>query len=285
MTIKGPLRKQVIIPMSNDNINKFMKDSSLYITNINQSLRNTKSEVLVDFIRSDISSVTIVTNKVAVQSDLYIIENYIKKVEDIDTVNVNISQLPQSKSYLKIIGIPYFPHNSSNERLTPSEVESIIKQNQIFDNIVLTSKLCVIKVSSKSDILIIWIDIWDVQSGSKAKSLINRCFKVGRFIATIQGANMNPDIPQCKNCWQWRYVTMSCHIHGSKCIKCNGPHKTENHRQFRWCCKVNEKTNLPRLKTKKGEQCPHFFKCSNCHGDHQANSNLCPFWKYKFYCE
>ena len=90
MTTKGPLRKQVIIPMSNDNINKFMKDSSLHVANINQSLRNAKSQVLVDFICSDISSVTIVTNKVAVQSNLYIIKNYIKKVKDINTVNVDI---------------------------------------------------------------------------------------------------------------------------------------------------------------------------------------------------
>jgi len=201
MTTKGPLRKQVIIPMSNDNINKFMKDNSLHVANTNQSLRNTKSEILVDFIHSDISSVTIVTNKVAVQSDLYIIENYVKKVEDINTVNVNIPQLPQSKFYLKIIDIPYFPHNSSNKHLTLSEVKSIIKQNQMFDNVVLMSKLHVIKVSPKSDILIIWIDIWDVQSRSKTKSLINRCFNVERFIATIQEANMNPDISQCKNCW------------------------------------------------------------------------------------
>ena len=49
-------------------------------------------------------------------------------------------------------------------------------------------------VSSKSDMLIIWIDIWDVQSGSKAKSLINRYFNIGRFIATIRGANINPGI-------------------------------------------------------------------------------------------
>ena len=148
--------------MSNDNINKFMKDSSLHITNINQFLRNAKSEVLVDFIYSDISSITIVTNKVVVQSDIYIIKNYVKKVKDIDTVNMDILWLPQSKSYLKIIGILYFSHNSSNECLTPSEVESIIKQNQIFNNVVLMSKLHVIKVSPKSDMLIIWIDIWDV---------------------------------------------------------------------------------------------------------------------------
>ena len=74
-------------------------------------------------------------------------------------------------------------------------MECIIKQNQIFDNVVLMSKLCVIKVSPKSDMSIIWIDIWDVQSSSKAKSLINRCFNVGRFITTIQEANINPSIP------------------------------------------------------------------------------------------
>ena len=141
--------------MSNDNINKFIKDSSLHITNINQFLRNAKSEILVDFIYSDISNITIVTNKVVVQSDIYIIKNYVKKVKDIDTVNIDILWLPQSKSYLKIIGILYFSYNSSNECLTPSEVESIIKQNQIFNNIVLMSKPHVIKVSPKSDMLII----------------------------------------------------------------------------------------------------------------------------------
>ena len=50
--------------------------------------------------------------------------------------------------------------------------------------------------------LIIWIDIWDIKSSSKAKGLINRCFNVERYIVTIQGANMNPSIPQYKNCWK-----------------------------------------------------------------------------------
>jgi len=35
MTTKGLSRKQVIIPMSSDNISKFMKNSSLHITSIN----------------------------------------------------------------------------------------------------------------------------------------------------------------------------------------------------------------------------------------------------------
>ena len=38
--------------------------------------------------------VIVITNKVAAQSNLYIIENYIKKVDNINTINVKAPQLP-----------------------------------------------------------------------------------------------------------------------------------------------------------------------------------------------
>jgi len=50
MTTKGPSRKQVIIPMSKDNIDAFMKNSSLHMANINRQLRNAKSKVLTNYI-------------------------------------------------------------------------------------------------------------------------------------------------------------------------------------------------------------------------------------------
>ena len=94
MTTKGPSRKQIIILMSNDNILKFMKGSLFHIANINQALKNAKLEILVDFICSDMASITVVTNKIAIQSDLYIIENYIKKVDNTDIINVDTPGLP-----------------------------------------------------------------------------------------------------------------------------------------------------------------------------------------------
>jgi len=74
---------------------------------------------------------------------------------------------------LKIIGIPFFPNGKTQECLNASNVKTILKQNQIFDDIKLASRLRVIKVSPKSDMSIVWIDIWDYQSGSKARCLIN----------------------------------------------------------------------------------------------------------------
>ena len=162
MMTKGPSRKQVIILMSGDNINNFIKNSSLHVANINRLLCNTKSDVLVDYIQLDPTGVIFVTNKVSQQSDMSIIDQYVKNSNDINSLQVEEPCLPKSKSYLKIISILFFPHANSQEKLISNDIELILKQNHIFDNISLTSKPKVIKVSPKSDMSIIWIDIWDV---------------------------------------------------------------------------------------------------------------------------
>ena len=141
MTTKGPSRKHIIIPMSNDNISSFMKNSSLNIANINRELRNAKTDVLVNYVHSDNMGITIITNKVAQQLDLFIIDHYVKNSNDINALQVKDSRLSKSKSYLKIIGIPFYPHSNSQEKLTSSDVKTILKQNHIFDNISLTSEL------------------------------------------------------------------------------------------------------------------------------------------------
>jgi len=83
-----------------------------------------------------------------------------------------------------MIGIPYLLEQT-NIQVTFEDIEKILKNMHIFNDIVLASKLRIIKVSPKSDMAIIWINIWDAQSGIKAKTLFNRRFNVGSFIATI----------------------------------------------------------------------------------------------------
>ena len=78
-----------------------------------------------------------------------------KKSENINELQVEEPWLPQLKLYLKIIGIPYYPNSKSQECLNLSDVEAILKQNQIFDDIKLVSRPKIIKVSPKSDMSII----------------------------------------------------------------------------------------------------------------------------------
>ena len=161
-------------------------------------------------------------------------------------------------------------------------IKKILKSNHIFNNIVLASKPRIIKMLPKSDMSIIWIDIWNAQSGSKSRTLINRRFNIRRFIITIWGINMNLSILQYKNCWKWGHFAGMCRIQEMKCVKCNSPHQTIHHHEFAWCCKANDKINPPRLETKKGKLCPYSFRCSNCKGKYQTNSTDCPFWKHHF---
>ena len=194
MTTKGPSRKHIIVPMSNENKMKSMEDSSTHITNINRGLKGIKSEVMADFICSDQVGITIVMNKVASSLNFQTIENYVKNVNCIKADSMKVSQLLESKSYLKIIDIPYLVENI-NTPITANVVEAIIKKNHIFNNIALALRPWIIKVSSKSDMAIIWLDIWDVQSGNKVKGLINRYFNIGSYINTIHKANINPVVP------------------------------------------------------------------------------------------
>ena len=113
--------------MSNDNIVKFIKNSATHVINLNRNLRNTKSEVSVDFIHSDPVDITVVTDKVSQLSNLITIKKYIKNLESIDSTQVNISCLPQSKSYLKIIGISYFSNGNLQDRLKATCYESMLK--------------------------------------------------------------------------------------------------------------------------------------------------------------
>ena len=73
---------------------------------------------------------------------------------------VESPRLPQSKSFLKIISIPYILE-STNMCIFTEEIEKIIKENHIFNNVILASGPRIIKVLPKLDMLIIWINIWD----------------------------------------------------------------------------------------------------------------------------
>jgi len=93
MTTKGPSRKQVIILINRENIIKFIKESSLYISNINRILKNVKLDVLVDFIHSNQLDIMVVTSKVVFLSDLQLIKNYIKNIKNINALAVDVPRL------------------------------------------------------------------------------------------------------------------------------------------------------------------------------------------------
>ena len=193
-------------------------------------------------------------------------------MNNINSETIESPQLHKSKLYLKIIRLPFMEKGP----ITPDIIKDIIKETHIFNNIALASKPHVMKASAKSNIVVVWINIWNLQSVLAAKNIINWYFNVGQYIIIVYSTNMNPVIPQYKNYWKWGYSTLSCCSHVSRYAKYNGVYTTKYHRENAWCCKENK--NFTRVATKGGEPCLHVFKCANYKGDHQADSYTCPFW-------
>ena len=158
ITTKGSSCKQVIISMDNNITKEFIKESNSHITNINCALKAIKSSTIADFIHIDDKGIVVTTNNVVSSSDLQKIEKYVKNLLSSDTDKMSLTRLPQSKSYLKIMGIPFISEKT-NSYIALDEIKDILKNNHIFSNIVLISKPCIIKMSPKSDMAIIWIDI------------------------------------------------------------------------------------------------------------------------------
>ena len=82
--------------------------------------------------------IIITTYKVAVWSDIKIIEKYMKDLNDIDLTKVMNLRLSQSKSYFKILEIFYFIKNT-NLSISSDIIDGIIRSIHIFDNIILLS--------------------------------------------------------------------------------------------------------------------------------------------------
>ena len=128
--------------------------------------------MIADFICVEDKDIVVTTNNVSLGLDLQEIEKYIKNSLSSNADKVSMARLPQSKSYLKIVDIPFISEKTNNQ-ISSDKIKGVLKNNHIFNNIVLASKSCVIKVSPKSDMSIIWINIWDSQLGQNIKTIIN----------------------------------------------------------------------------------------------------------------
>ena len=194
---RGLSRKEVIILMAKSNAELIIKSVHIHVANLNECLKSSKADITANFICMSNHGIIITTNHPVSPSELSRIEDFLKKINNVNLDSIKCPCLPKSKLYMKIIGLPF---NLEQGVLTPDFIKDVLKEMYLFKDIMLVSKPCIIKASPKSDMAVVWVDIWNSQNGSLAKNIINCHFNIGQFITTVQGTNMNPGILQCKNC-------------------------------------------------------------------------------------
>jgi len=80
--------------MGINNAESVMVQSNAHVANINWLLKNIKSEVSADYIWLNSKGIVVMTNKVAISSDLNMVEKYIKELNNVDVSDVISLRLP-----------------------------------------------------------------------------------------------------------------------------------------------------------------------------------------------
>ena len=104
------------------------------------------------------NGIIITTNSPASDLDLSTIKKYLKNIQNVNPDSIESPRLLKSKSYMKIIGLPYL---SELEVMSPDIIEGVLKESYLFKDVTLALKPHVIKASPKSDRVVVWVDIWD----------------------------------------------------------------------------------------------------------------------------
>ena len=151
MITRRPLKKQVIVLIMKSNAELIVQSAHQHITNINNYLRNIKSDVIMDFLQVSNNRVNIMMSKLASPSNLTTIKKYIKNINNIALDLIESSRLPKSKLYLKIIRLL---HLMGNSIITSNFVKGILKETYLFKDVSLASKLQIIKASPKSNMAV-----------------------------------------------------------------------------------------------------------------------------------
>jgi len=156
--------------MTKTNAELIVNSAHIHTSNVNKCLKNSKSDTFADFIQLNINGIIITTNKPTSNLNLSTIEKYLKFIQNVNLDSIESPRLPKSKLYIKIIELPY---SSKLGVMSPDIIEGVLKNSHLFKDTTLALKPHVIKASPKLDKAIVWVDIWDSQSSSYVKNIIN----------------------------------------------------------------------------------------------------------------
>ena len=115
--------------------------------------------------------VSMSTNFVASAAELEVIKQWLKKGAGLKASTVVEPRLLQSKSFLKILGVPYWGNNASIP-ITQAQVEAVIANTPVFEGVVLASRPRIMKASPSSDMSVIGLTSGTPRKAPTARPLL-----------------------------------------------------------------------------------------------------------------
>jgi len=158
MTTQGPTRHQVLIPLTPAAAEMMVANAASTVQSCNKGLVSACSKLRVESVHKTWDGVSMSTNSVAFAAELEVIKQWLKKTANLGDVTEVEPHLSQSKSFLKILGIPYWDSKISLP-VTLAQVAEALSSSPLFESVILASMPHIMKASPSSDMFVIWIDI------------------------------------------------------------------------------------------------------------------------------
>jgi len=98
------------------------------------------------------------TNSIALAVKLEVIKQWLKKTASPSENTEMEPCLPQSKSFLRVLGVSYWNSNTFLP-ITSAQVVAALSSSSLFEDVTLISLSHIMKASPSSDMSVIWIDI------------------------------------------------------------------------------------------------------------------------------
>ena len=105
MTTQGPTRHQVLILLAPAAAETVVANAVSAVESCNKSLVSARSKLRIESVHKAWDGVSMSTNSVASAAELEVIKQWLKKTAGLGEVTEVEPRLPQSKSFLKILGV------------------------------------------------------------------------------------------------------------------------------------------------------------------------------------
>jgi len=107
MMTQGPTRYQVLVPLDSATAELIVANAASAVQFCNKSLVEARSKLRVESVHKAWDGVSMSTNSVASATKLEVIKQWLKKTAGLGESTEVEPCLPQSKSFLKILDVPY----------------------------------------------------------------------------------------------------------------------------------------------------------------------------------
>ena len=108
ITAQEPTRHQVLILLTPAATKVMVANAALVVESCNKSLVSAHSKLRVESVHNTWNGVFMYTNSVASVAELEVIKQWLKKTAGLGEITEVEPRLPQPKSFLKVLGVPYW---------------------------------------------------------------------------------------------------------------------------------------------------------------------------------